>query len=232
MKKTLRYLTLTGLVAATLLPFSAHGQGTLDFNTPWANDGITYFGLAPFNGFSFRLGTPPPHDGMAIIGAVGPAGYPHNGTPYVGFINTLGTAQLIVIAYTNAAERGESFLNGGPFGLVSVDLADPVAPSLSPVSITFNGFRVDNSLVTQTFTVGGGGSATFQNFLFSPDFGSGLVRVEIPSGAWAMDNLVFTVPEPSAPALLGLGLALWFARAAGWRRMRGNPASAGRSTGG
>lgn len=92
-----------------------------------------------------------------------------------------------------------------------MDLADPVAPSLAPVSITFNGFRFDDSLVTQTFTVGGGGSSSFQTFLFNPDFASGLVRVEIPSTAWAMDNLAFTVPEPGAGSLMVIGLLIFAA---------------------
>jgi hypothetical protein len=86
-----------------------------------------------------------------------------------------------------------------------VDLADPVAPSLSPVSITFNGFKAGGVVVSQTFTVGGGGSSTFQRVNFGPDFAGGLLRVEIPSPAWAMDNIVW-IPEPGTGALLGLGL--------------------------
>jgi hypothetical protein len=96
-------------------------------------------------------------------------------------------------------------LNGAPFGLVSVDLADPVAPSLSPVAITFNGFKAGGLMVTQTFTVGGGGSSSFQRVYFGPDFAGGLLRVEIPSPAWAMDNIVW-IPEPNGAALLLGGL--------------------------
>jgi hypothetical protein len=96
-------------------------------------------------------------------------------------------------------------LNGAPFGLVSVDLADPVAPSLSPVSITFNGFRADGSMVSQAFTTLGSGSS-FQTFYFGPDFAFGITRVEIPSATWAMDNIVF-VPEPGSGMLLLFGLA-------------------------
>ncbi|MCX8089714.1 MAG: PEP-CTERM sorting domain-containing protein [Verrucomicrobiae bacterium] len=93
-----------------------------------------------------------------------------------------------------------------------MDLADPAAPSLTPIFITFNGFRADGSMVSQTFTVGGGGSSSFQTFYFNAAFAHGLVRVEIPSPAWAMDNLVW-IPEPGPLALLGLGLV-----ALAWRR--------------
>jgi hypothetical protein len=121
----------------------------------------------------------------------------------VAFINTLGTPQYVVFARTNAASLGQSFLNGAPFGLVSVDLADPVAPSLSPIGITFNGYRADGSMVSQTFTTPGSGSS-FQTHFFNPVFASDLVRVEMPSPAWAMDNVVW-VPEPTTWTLLLLG---------------------------
>jgi len=206
--KMLTSITISSAVAF-LLPsgIAAQAQGTVTFNYPWANDGVSYLSLGQFEVMSFRVNPypPDPHDDVMHVGATGPAGYPHNGTPYVAFTSTLGIPQYVVFAWTNAASSGRSFLNGAPFGLVSVDLADPVAPSLSPVDITFNGFRADGSMVSQTFTVGGGGSSAFQRFTFGPDFGHGLVRVEIPSPAWAMDNLVW-VPEPSVYALLGLGV--------------------------
>lgn len=189
-------------------------QGTATFNYPWADGGLSYPSIFyDQSGISLGIGDrTPPYDGMRHVGAFGPPGYSHNGTPYIAFINTLGTEQHIVLAWTNAASRGQSFFNGAPFGLVSVDLADPVAPSLSPVSITFNGFKGDGSMVSQTFTVGGGGSSSFQTVTFGPDFAHGLLRVEIPSPRWAMDNLVW-IPEPSAASLLALGLlALALAR--------------------
>jgi hypothetical protein len=111
---------------------------------------------------------------------------------------------------------GHSFLNGAPFGLLAVDLADLMAPSLTPVSITFNGFKADGSTVSQTFIVGGGGSSSFQTFQFGSDFALGLVRVEIPSPAWAMDNLVW-IPEPNTAGLLVGGLLVL---AASQRRRR------------
>ena len=210
-------VTLIGVLLALAKTTCVHAQGTVTFNYPWIDNGKSYFGLNYFDGMSFRLGTPPPHDGMVHLGAIGPTGYPHNGTPYVGFVNTLGTPQYVLFAWTDAATFGDgSFTSGAPFGLVSVDLADPVAPSLAPILITFNGFLADNTMVSQTFTVGGGGSTAFQTYTFNSSFGSGLVRVEMPSAAWAMDNLVF-VPEPSSFALACLGGLSLLA----WRMKRG-----------
>ena len=204
----------TLIVLLQVLPLETvlQAQGTVSFNYPWADGGLSYPSLYyDSSSISFGIGNrTPPFEGMIHVGAFDPTGYPHNGTPYLSFVNTLGTPQFVVFAWTNAASLGHSFSNGAPFGLTSVDLADPVAPSLSPVSITFNGFREDNSMITQSFTVGGGSSSAFQTFLFGQDFASGLVRVEIPSGAWAMDNLVF-IPEPGSCALLGLGLLVFCA---------------------
>jgi hypothetical protein len=131
-------------------------------------------------------------------------GNPDNGTSYLAFENSLAKLQYVVFARSPGGI-------GFEFGFVSVDLADPVAPSLSPIDITFNGFKADGSMVSQTFTVGGGGSTAFQTFSFSPDFAHSLLRVEIPSPAWAMDNLVW-IPEPSSTTLLLLGLLAFAAR--------------------
>jgi hypothetical protein len=179
------------------------------------NNGIGEFSLGYYGGFSFRVTPYPPqiHNNVMLVGAVGPEGYPHNGTPYAAFVNTLDVPHIVTFALTNAARLGDhTFTSGAPFGLVSVDLADPVAPSLAPVSIVFNGFRADGSAVSQTFTAGGEGSSSFTTFQFNSSF-SDLVRVEIPSPAWAMDNLVYNIPEPGVAGFLLLSLAALY-----WRR--------------
>jgi hypothetical protein len=195
-KSAILFASVLVAAAATL---AAHAQGTVSFNQPWADSGIGYSPLYHFDGMSFRLSDlEPPYVNMAHVGATGPDGHPHNGTPYLELNNTLGVLQAVIFSRANAHT----------LGLLSVDLADPVAPSLSPVSITFNGYRSDGSTVSQTFAVGGSGDTTFRTFLFSPDFALGLTRVEIPSAAWAMDNIVW-IPEPSTAGLFLVGLLAW-----------------------
>jgi hypothetical protein len=215
-----QWITYLSLLATTLLallgPVVASAQGTVTFDYPWATGGFGGLSLYPdASGMSVEIGYRiPPFDDPVRVGAEF-AGHPSNGTPHAEF-NVAGSPQFTVFALTNAASQGHWFSNGAPIGLVSVDLADPVAPSLTPVSITFNGFRANGSMVSQTFTTPGSGSS-FQTYYFDSDFLSGLVRLEVPSSVWAMDNLVFTVPEPGVGSLLLLGLlALW--RAGGGRR--------------
>jgi hypothetical protein len=198
--------------------FLSEGQGVITFNDPWMDYGVGGFVSTYREGFAFRVVPPHPPpvqiDEVKIIGALGPLGYPMNGSVRAVWINTLGTPQYVMFIRTNLTVGQPvppSFTAGDPFGLISVDLADPVAPSLTPIDITFNGFRADGSMVSQTFTVGGGGSSSFQRVYFGPAFAHGLVRVEIPSPAWAMDNIVW-IPEPGGAALLGLGLLAWAAR--------------------
>jgi hypothetical protein len=198
-------------VVSVILPATALAQGVLNFDSPWVNNGLGYFSLRSYSGFSLTIANPPPRDAMSIVGALGPSNFPHNGTPYLAFSDTLGLPQLTRLAYTNAADLGHSFVDGSLFDLLSVDLADPLAPSLSPISIVFNGFRADGSAVSQTFVVGGGGSSSFTTFQFNSSF-SDLVRVEIPSPAWAMDNLVYYIPEPCSTSLLLIGLACLLGR--------------------
>jgi hypothetical protein len=171
-------------------------QGTVTSDWPGIINGIAYHATWPEAGLMLRVIPQPPltRDGIQHVG-VGLAGHPYDGTPYLGFERREGNPDFVMLARAN----------GLGFGLTSVDLADPVAPSLTPVSITFNGYKDGGLLVSQTFTVGGGGSSTFQTVAFGPDFASGLLRVEIPSPRWAMDNLVW-IPEPAAGSLLALGL--------------------------
>jgi hypothetical protein len=207
-KHTTQLIQLAGLALLGALTPATLGQGTINFNEPW-----NYVGQIPYQsyregGMSFLVTAPPPRQpyySMVRMGSLITSGVPHNGTPYLRFSGSSLQPDTVVFGLGN----------GNPFGLISVDLADPVAPSQTPLAITFNGYRTDGALVSATFSAGGGNSQSFQTFLFGSGFASGLERVEIPSQFWAMDNLVF-VPEPGVWSLLGPGvLAL-----AVWRRKR------------
>ena len=106
-----------------------------------------------------------------------------------------------------------SLTNGSAFGLASVQLADPNSPSTSLLPITFLGFRADGSTVTNTFTTPGNNADHLLSYQFTSAFASGLTSVQIDATRWAMDNLAFTVPEPSSVSLGLLGLLAFF-----WRR--------------
>jgi hypothetical protein len=99
------------------------------------------------------------------------------------------------------------FLNGSPFDLVSVDLAEYSTVVPNAATVQFVGYRLDGSTVTTSFTTDGNIDGTgplndFETFFFGPEFSS-LIRVEIPSAGWSLDNLFVTpIPEPSTCALL------------------------------
>jgi hypothetical protein len=102
-----------------------------------------------------------------------------------------------------------SFTNGSSFNLVAVDLAEYSTVVPNAVTVPFYGYRADGSVVSTSFTTdgiidGAGPLADFQTFYFGPEF-SNLMRVEIPTFGWSLDNLVVSIPEPSSLALLGLG---------------------------
>jgi len=182
------------LIAAFLAEAAAaNAQGIVTFDQPWVGNNAVHY-LWFYNdpsGMSFSISPQMPDNYLERLTGVN--GHPTNGSPHLehtrfGAIQSLTTFNR---------------LNASPFGLLSVDLADPVAPSTTPISITFNGFKTDGSMVSQTFTTSGSGSS-FQTYLFNSDFAVGLARVEIPSAAWAMDNIVW-IPEPSAVSLILLG---------------------------
>jgi hypothetical protein len=193
--KTTRTVNILAVALVSLTSASfATAQGTISFNPDWINNGIEYIGFYSDSGMFFHVRDPSQHGASLARIGVGLAGHPGNGTPHLEPSSTLAPSYVIF-----------NRVNTHTFGLLSVDLADPVAPSPEPVSITFNGFKTDGAAVSQTFTVGGGGSTTFHTFLFNADFALGLTRVEIPSAAWAMDNPVW-IPEPSTAALFFAGL--------------------------
>jgi hypothetical protein len=106
---------------------------------------------------------------------------------------------------TNSGYVAISLLSGQPFGLVSVDLGQITAAR----TVQFVGHLTDNSSVSATYSFPDHGVG-METFLFGPPFSQGLTHVDVFSVSYAMDNLVATVPEPKAAALLVLAL---FARA-------------------
>ena len=196
--QTRRTMTMLGALVLVTLK-CAYAQGTVTFDQPWIGTGVQYLVSYDNAGLSFGIvGQPHLGASMARIG-VFLDGHPSSTSPHLEPSSTLAPSYV-------AFGR----INTHTFGLISVDLADSVAPSLAPVDITFNGIKWDGSTVSQTFTTAGSGSSTFQTFQFNADFALGLSRVEIPSPAWAMDNLVW-IPEPSTAGLFFLGLLVWTA---------------------
>jgi hypothetical protein len=174
---------------------TAVGQGTITF------DAHPYFGGTNYTelGMNFHVVFPTPpgtdYDGMGIVPGNFANNLPYNNSPYMIFAALVNPNVYVSFNLTN----------GYSFGLTSVQLADPNSPSLSPVSISFIGSLGDGSTVTNTFVTPGGGATTFLDYSFNSDFASGLTSVKIDAPRWAMDNLVFTVPEPSAVSLVLLG---------------------------
>ena len=137
----------------------------------------------------------PGTDGFARNGG-GILGFPDNGTAYLQA--TLGDSLRF------------GLLDGSSFTPVSVDLAEYSDVVHDPVTVHFVGYRPDGTILTDDITTAGvfnGVAPVFQTFSFSPEF-SGLVRVEIPTIAWSLDNLVLSVPEPGSSSLLVLGATL------------------------
>jgi len=199
--------------------FASPGQSTVTFNSnPWWT-GTDYHE----QGMGFHVilpGTWPSHDDMGIApnGVNGTSSL--DGTPYMSFHQQLNPSDYVSF----------TLLNGSAFGLSSVQLADPNSPSGPPIPIAFIGYLADGSAVTNIFATTGNGATTLANYTFSPAFASGLTSVDIMAPRWAMDNLVFTVPEPSSVVLVGLGLIVLAVRSALKRQKA--PASIPRARGG
>ncbi len=197
-----RGLTSLSLIIATVVTVCA--QGTITFDAHVGGGGAYFHDL----GMWFRLVIPPGttgRDDMAII--AGGGNTPYNGTPFMGWFRQYNPYDYVSLSLTN----------GSLFGLSSVQLADPTAPSPAPVSISFVGYLPGGSTVTNTFTTPGNGATTFQNYTFTSDFAFGLASVDILAPRWAMDNLAYVIPEPSAAGLFLIGLLGW---AAGRKRAR------------
>lgn len=188
----------------------AKAQGTITFNGAAFFSGTDYYEL----GMWFHTVIPPGeyyHDGMAGLPAIqGPSNVPYNSTPYMIFLRQDSPGDYVTLSLTN----------GSAFGLASVQLADPNSPSSSMLPITFLGFRADGSTVTNTFTTPGNNADHLLSYQFTSAFASGLTSVQVDTTRWAMDNLVFSVPEPRTGTLFALGFAAWAARRL-WRQKQG-----------
>ncbi len=169
----------------------AQGMITFDARNNWIGTDYTESGMA------FRLIIPQgaSRDYMGIT--YGADNTPRNGTPFMGWFRQFNPYNYVSLSLTD----------GSLFGLTSVDLADPISPSLSPVTISFIGYLTGGTTVTNTFTTPGNGATTFANYQFNPDFTTPLfTHVDILAPRWAMDNLVFVIPEPGAAGLFLFGL--------------------------
>ncbi len=177
----------------------AQGQGAVTFDAvPLPFGRTNYYEV----GMQFRVVIPtrgtgsPSHDGMVIEPPHAYANLPSNSTPYMIFLRQFSPDDYVAFSLTN----------GNTFGLTKVDLADPYSPSSSAVPITFKGYKPNGSTVSQTFSTPGNGANSFLNYQFDSAFASDLTSVEILSTRWAIDNLVFTIPEPGSGSVFLLGL--------------------------
>jgi hypothetical protein len=109
-----------------------------------------------------------------------------------------------------------SFINGTPFDLVSLDLAEYSTVFPYPLTVHFVGYHPDGSTVSTDLTTDGiidgtGPLADFQTFYFGKDW-TNLARVEIPTSLWSLDNLVVSTPEPQASSFMLSATLVMFVR--------------------
>ena len=176
------------------------GQGTVAFDAHPYFNGTNYSEL----GITFSVIVPQAsaYDYMGIVPGSLYLNLPRNSTPFMIWFQQYNPYDYVAF----------SLANGSSFGLTSVQLADPNSPSLSAVPISFVGVLAGGSTVTNTFVTPGNNANSFLTYPFTSAFSSGLVSVDIFATRWAMDNLVFTVPEPDTMSLLVIGLLAFAAR--------------------
>ncbi len=193
----------------TCLAFQALGQGTLRTITfdgpptipPGTDIAVTYYYEDSMTFTPINNG-----DQFGRMGG-GREVFPENGSAF-----------LILAAFDSLSGSKGGFWH---FGLHSVDLAEFSTLYGLPKTVHFIGYRADGTTVTTDFTTDGiidgtGPLADFETFHFDETF-SDLVKFEVPSHTYALDNLVFfdVIPEP------GVGnLFVAAAVAAGFRFIR------------
>lgn len=107
-------------------------------------------------------------------------------------------------------------IDGRAFNLLSLDLAEYSVTDRFPGSIHLMGYRLDGSIVTADLNTdgiidGAGPLADFQTFYLDSQF-SDLIRVEIPTASWTLDNVVVAIPEPRIDSVLALSGVLFCAQ--------------------
>jgi hypothetical protein len=179
---------------------AASAQGTMNvtFDGPPLQPPSSDYTLQYYSESGVWFTPVPGTDGFGRMGSTPPAGWPDDGTSYVHA--ALGDSLMFGLG------------DGSSFDPVSVNLAEYSDIVRSPVTVHFVGYRQDGTVVTDDITTAGifnGVAPVFTNFTFDPGF-SGLVRVEIPTIAWSLDNLTLRrdVPEPRTAALVGVAAAL------------------------
>jgi hypothetical protein len=201
-----RTILLAATVFVMSLPSHSAAQGTFNRRItfdgspeirPGDGIGVTYYYE---DSMTFR----PINPGEQFVRAGGGvAGFPENGTAYIlqGAFNSL------------SGSRG----GWSRFGLYSVDLSEFSRLYQVPRTVQFIGYRTDGNVVTAEFTTDGimdgtGPLPDFQTFYFDNRF-SDLLRFEVPSNTFALDNLVFydVIPEPGAIPLLAVGAGVFCA---------------------
>ncbi|MCS7337646.1 MAG: hypothetical protein NZ739_05330 [Verrucomicrobiae bacterium] len=119
-------------------------------------------------GFWFRVAIPTPgtgspwHDSIGIAPAVTmPANIPYNDTPYIGFARQFSPDNYVAFSLTS----------GTPFGLVSVELADPWSPSYTNLPRSFVEYKQRGIMITNTFVTHGNGADRLLTYTFTEPFG-------------------------------------------------------------
>ena len=176
-------ITLLATLCLRLLSAVCDAQGTIGFDGPPVQPPGSAYTVQFYYEAGMQFLPLSGSDGFGRVWSNPPAFLPNNGTPYLD------------------ASAGEGlifdFSSGAQFNLQSVDLAgySTVVPDFS---VEFVGHLSSGGTVSTAFS---GTGIHFQTFTFGPEW-TGLTSVEIPNDAWSLDNVVVSVPEPSAASLV------------------------------